>query len=490
VGSCTLTYGLAIAIIWWFSSDVLVITVLVLAAIVAALVSFALGVAARKALLPLFQASRSLAEGKLEYRITGPDNNIPAELAAVADGFNVMADRLEASQSNLREINLHLEQLVSERSRDIVTLNQQLQLREACFTRCFEALNLGVVVFVGQRVHYANKVFAELVGVPLDEIKGRPENELLKSLSYKALNKPRRAPSEDAPVRFEIEHNVNGDTTFWNAQQIPLSGESKSGSIVVLQNITAETRKTKAYAQLFSILSHELRTPLTSIKGGATTLLRTDVDWEKDFERQCLEDISEESDRLRRLVENVMDLSRILDGSLKLNPERFCLADLLRRTIQGVQRAYPEFSFELQESGETGEMTADPDRIKQVVLNILHNATKHSLKGMKVTVILDNRPTEVQITIKDNGPGIPGPQIKNIFEPFHGGRTKSGDLGIGLGLAIAKGIVEAHKGRIWAESLERQGASFHIILPLDIRRDVSEEDQKPLNSMLPGLFYG
>jgi signal transduction histidine kinase len=221
--------------------------------------------------------------------------------------------------------------------------------------------------------------------------------------------------------------------------------------------------------ELLSTVSHELRTPLGSIKGYATTLLTHGTKLKKDEQREFLEIIDSEADRLRDLIENLLDLSRLEAGVLRIDRDPVRLGTVAREVARKVDLATPNHEIALDWPAADPLVNADHKRIYQVIQNLLTNAVKYSPDGGCITMSGHCERRELVISVADQGMGMPAAELDKIFDRFH--RVQSelshGIGGTGLGLAICKGLVEAHGGRIWAESAgECKGSTFRFTLPL------------------------
>ena len=237
-----------------------------------------------------------------------------------------------------------------------------------------------------------------------------------------------------------------------------------------------ETRKVAALreldrmkTELLGTVSHELRTPLGSIKGYATTLLTHGNKLRKDEQREFLEIIDSEADRLRDLIENLLDLSRLEAGVLRIDCQPARLGRTARELVRKVQLASAQHEIRLDWPEDDPLVRADEKRVYQVIQNLVTNAVKYSPDGGHVTLSAHVNRHELVITVSDEGLGLPAAEIDRIFDRFH--RVQSevsrGIGGTGLGLAICKGLVEAHGGSIWAESDgEGRGSTFRFTLPL------------------------
>jgi signal transduction histidine kinase len=222
--------------------------------------------------------------------------------------------------------------------------------------------------------------------------------------------------------------------------------------------------------ELLSTVSHELRTPLGSIKGYATTLLTHGSKLRKEEQREFLEIIDSEADRLRELIENLLDLSRLEAGVLRIDMEPVHLASVAQEVTRKVQLATPNHELALDWPATSDPwVNADRRRIYQVIQNLLTNAVKYAPDGGCITLSACCDRRDLVVSVADQGLGMPTQELDRIFDRFH--RVHGEDSrrigGTGLGLAICKGLVEAHGGRIWAESEGAgKGSTFKFALPL------------------------
>jgi signal transduction histidine kinase len=241
-------------------------------------------------------------------------------------------------------------------------------------------------------------------------------------------------------------------------------------------HLLAEARKVEALkeldrmkTELLSTVSHELRTPLGSIKGYATTLLTHEARLRREERREFLEIIDSEADRLRELIENLLEMSRLEAGMLRIDKEPARLGGLAREVTRKVQLATTAHEVVLDWPSDDPWVLADTKRVYQVMQNLMSNAVKYSPQGGRITLAGGFGPRELTISVADQGLGMPAAELDKIFDRFHrvGGEVSRRIGGTGLGLAISQGLVEAHGGRIWADSDgEGHGSTFHFTLPL------------------------
>jgi signal transduction histidine kinase len=241
-------------------------------------------------------------------------------------------------------------------------------------------------------------------------------------------------------------------------------------------HLLEESRKVEALreldrmkTELLSTVSHELRTPLGSIKGYATTLLTHEGKLRREERREFLQIIDSEADRLRELIENLLEMSRLEAGVLRIDKEPARLAGIAREVARKMQLATSNHELVLDWPAEDPWVLADQKRIYQVMQNLMSNAVKYSPDAGRITLSAGVGPRELTVSVADQGLGMPRTELDKIFERFHrvGGEVSRRIGGTGLGLAICQGLIEAHGGRIWAESAgEGQGSTFRFTLPL------------------------
>jgi two-component system, OmpR family, phosphate regulon sensor histidine kinase PhoR len=237
--------------------------------------------------------------------------------------------------------------------------------------------------------------------------------------------------------------------------------------VVLLRDIT-DLKRLEEVRQLFlSSISHELRTPLTIIKGFAVTLL-DHPDVPKDFLKP-LQRMDKESDRLTRLVNDLLDLSQIQSQRLSLELAHFDAVDVLDETLAMLTPLAERQNIKLQihtpEILRQHTLYADRDRLKQVIINLVDNAIKFTPAGGTVSVEATAHETWWELVIEDTGPGVPQEELPSLFEHFFRGKHNRKITGSGLGLAIVKEIVELHQGEVTAESLPGSGLRVRVRLP-------------------------
>ncbi|MCR4398464.1 MAG: ATP-binding protein [Firmicutes bacterium] len=224
-------------------------------------------------------------------------------------------------------------------------------------------------------------------------------------------------------------------------------------------------RVNMARSEMVGFLSHEIRTPLTVIKGCATALLRKDITWDERTRTEFVQVISEESDRLERMASNILDMTAFEAANVSIEKSAVRLPKIVSDVVSKLGIKSRNHTFMLDFAPDFPVVPADPLRIEQVIYNLLDNAIKYSPDGGLIVVGGRVRPDGVVISVADQGRGIPAEHLNRLFEKFFRISPHGRVRGIGLGLPIARQIVEAHGGEIWAESVEGKGTTVRFTLP-------------------------
>jgi PAS domain S-box-containing protein len=243
-----------------------------------------------------------------------------------------------------------------------------------------------------------------------------------------------------------------------------------AGRIFAFRDISADRLVEQMKSDFVSTVSHELRTPLTSIYGFAETLLRRDVMFGEEERRTFMGYIASESQRLTGIVDALLNVARLDTGDLQVNPAPTDVREVVDQVVQGVQEGTTNgHRFVLDLPSEPLAANVDPDKLRQVFAILLDNALKYSPQGGTVTVGAERKRDTVEVSIADEGIGIPQADQDQIFRKFYrgvGADSRGGGGGTGLGLFIARGLVTAMGGRIWVTSREGEGSTFAFELPL------------------------
>ena len=240
---------------------------------------------------------------------------------------------------------------------------------------------------------------------------------------------------------------------------------------VQLSDKNAELERLNEQKNRFlGIAAHELRSPLQFILAYSEFLVDEASDALTDRQMQFLSIIRSSSEFVVRLVNDLLDVAKIDAGKLELNPDSTDLVALVRENVSLNQTLAAKKDVQIRLEDEMlPPVVLDPDKMVQVLNNLINNAVKYSPPGTTIRVRLGREDDHVHLSVQDSGPGIPADDLKRVFQPFETTKLKGpdGEKGTGLGLAIAKKIVEGHGGTIWVQSETGQGASFHVTLPIE-----------------------
>lgn len=372
--------------------------------------------------------------------------------------------------------------------KEILKLAEQNTL----MARAIEEIGLGVTISDGKQRHqpliFCNKAFIELSGRPMEEILGfscnfmqGPETD---PNTVKTISNAIRSQN---PVTVEILNYKKDGETFWNELSLnPIF--SNDGSLKyyvgIQNNITDRKRMEAMKKEFISTVSHELRTPLTSIHG-SLGLINDFYEGDEDSEERALLSVAyRNSERLKFLVDDILDTEKLEAGEMRFYPKDYKLADIVQQSVH-LNTAYGEkygVEFKIIDDLPDLYIRVDKQRIVQVFANLLSNASKFSKDPKQVDIgahTLNVDSDIVRIFIRDYGDGISKKFQKHIFEKF--AQQDSSDVrklpGTGLGLYITKKIVEAHGGEIGFETKSGEGTTFYLDLPYyDTPEEEEEED--------------
>jgi signal transduction histidine kinase len=390
---------------------------------------------------------------------------------------------LNVQSRSTRQFNAEDEELLSAIGNQIgvAIANAQLiddaEQRRATLDSVMNSLVDGLVLLDNRgRIAYCNPRAGKMLDLSRRALAGRPIQDLDASIAKRlsdasasttplqaALADPDNLPVVELALSLPAPRTLQG--RFFLIQD---GGGHNLGMGLLLRDITREREVDAMKSQLLSTVSHELRTPLASIKGFATTLLRQDVEWDETNRREFLSIIDEESDRLSELISNLLDMSRIEAGTLRIELEPTDLAPIIHETAEAFRVQTHRHTFQVDLPGVLPPVLADPRRTRQVLRNLVDNAVKYSPDGGDIGISASAGPEAVQVVVSDQGLGIEAQYLEHIFDRFYQVDSASTRAvgGSGLGLSICKAILDAHGGRIWVESEVGLGTSFYFTLPI------------------------
>ncbi len=262
-------------------------------------------------------------------------------------------------------------------------------------------------------------------------------------------------------------HLITGKHLDLSIGAAPIESGGIVGAVLVVRDITALQELDRKKDEFLSVASHELRTPLTTIKGYAQLIAQALEDLSPDERSSYLSSILSEIERMMGLISELLDVSRIETNRLQIRPQPVEWTAFLERQASAFRVQNPKRGIRFHSTIPQARLLIDPDRMRQVIDNLISNAIKYSPDASEISVSVELEGDMVQTSIRDQGIGIPKDEISHLFERFHRARNVSSRYygGLGLGLYIAKAIVEAHRGSITVTSEEGKGSTFTLSLP-------------------------
>jgi PAS domain S-box-containing protein len=315
-----------------------------------------------------------------------------------------------------------------------------------------------------------NSAAEEITDVPASEAMGRsPEDVLQRSLEAEET-------SADGRGLIQIRR---GEEEVWLSVSEAVMRDPAgvvSGRIYAFRDVSSDRLVEQLKSGFVSTVSHELRAPLTSIYGFAETLLREDVAFGEDERRTFLGYIATEAQRLTGIVDALLSVARLESGDLQVQFAPTDLREVVSDVVENAERELANghrFVVEIPE--EPLDASADRDKVRQILANLVDNALKYSPSGGTVTVAARKTHDAVQVRVVDEGNGVPQGEQERIFRKFYrAGATGQPTGGTGLGLFIARGLASAMGGRVWVDSNIGVGGCFVLELPVTVS-DASEE---------------
>ncbi|MFC1951228.1 PAS domain S-box protein [Chloroflexota bacterium] len=411
------------------------------------------------------ESATQMLKGELdspyEYRIISKDGEIKTVLEAAA---SIKYEGKLAAMGSCLD--------VTQRKRDADVIEK--------FGLAMEQSIDGIAILDGDRnVVYNNKAFAEMHGYDVQEVMGKNATTFINQKHPPEYLNSRKYMKQYEAWRGEVHRTRKDGSVFPALLSITLlrdKGGKATGLLTIIRDITdrkeiedrlIEVDRLKS--EFIANTSHELRTPLQSIMGFAKLLLSGKV---RDTERQeeFLKIIERQSEHLVMLINDLIDVQRLESGRFQVEKVDVKINEVITDALSELNAMTVEKSIEISEQypASLPAVNADALRIKQVIINLVGNAIKFSYDGGKIWVKADIDGDDLLVQVTDYGMGIPKQSVGRIFERFHqvdGSLTRK-EQGTGLGLYIVKQIIEAHKGRVWVDSVEGKGSTFSFAIPL------------------------
>ena len=368
------------------------------------------------------------------------------EIGLLAKNINELSDEVEVAQRRIESERQRLDSVLSNMSEGIIATNRRGD------------------------IDIANNMAIKMLDRTSEEIIGK---NILKLLKLNEDYNLRDLVDKNEDITIHIPHTT--ETFILRATFSIIQADSGyiSGIVCVLRDVTEEERIEEERKEFVSNVSHELRTPLTSMRSYIEALI--DGAWkDEELAPRFLDVAQSETDRMIRMIQDLLHLSRIDSGRSELQKELIDITALFTQVLtrfdmllQSEEYQFNNYKIDRHLMNEAVFVDIDPDRIVQVLDNVMNNAIKYSPEGGTITCTMRIEDNQVIIIVKDEGIGIPEEDLAHIFDRFYRvDRARSRAMGgTGLGLAISSEVIEQHGGKIWAESINRNGTTFYIALP-------------------------
>lgn len=333
-----------------------------------------------------------------------------------------------------------------------------------------------LIIGPNQIIERCNPAFSRMASLPVEEIQGKPHEKIVEFEKITHDIKLEDAIAGGWPLSPHAQLYVEGDLKKKSAPSLPigityapvLSPDNRLLNIIAaVRDITRFRQAEELKTTFISVISHELKTPVALIKGYVCTLMREDADWDGAFFKESLNVIEEEADRLSELIENLLDATRLQAGGVSLKKSELSISTSAQRLAKRFQTQTASHKIIVNFPKDFPTILADESRMEQVLTNLVSNSIKYSDSG-EITISGEARNDAIHVCVSDQGSGISPQDLPYVFDRFY----RSADAlrnkkGAGLGLYLAKAIIEAHNGSIWIDTEYTEGAKICFTLPFE-----------------------
>jgi signal transduction histidine kinase len=463
----------------------------------------------------IIKGTKEITKDNLNYCVNVKTGD---EFEDLAHHINTMVERLRENYDTLKKHNIIVEKTVEERTKDLQEKTRDLEKAKHLLLKAKEGIAIekerleavlnstkegilmcqpsGEVVFSNRSCQEMFEIFFQ----PQDEKKQKNDAVTNPDLYPRDWNARRLISRRDVfkdPDRYlaDLEgllQDMNDKKTGqiikvtpqlqiidWFSAPVRTENGEVLGRIIAFRDVTKEKEVERMKDEFVSIVSHELRTPMTAINGSLSLVLDGTVGEINEDQQDLLETAKNNTVRLIRLINDILDISKIESGKIQMKSEPCDIYTIVKESLAGIQGFAEKYGVnaasELEK--EIPPFLADRDRIIQVVTNLLSNAIKFSHRDGTVHTIVTREEEQLRVAVKDEGIGIPPEYLGKVFEKFQ--QVDSSAVrekgGTGLGLPICKAIIEEHGGTMWVESEPGKGSSFIFIMPLRVVEAASDE---------------
>lgn len=402
----------------------------------------------------LIEKIKKVAEGHYNQKLDVDGND---EIANLACEFNIMSDKLK-----------HY---------DMLNINKLMKEKQK-IEGIVESINDGVIVTDNSNnIILVNRAAERILDIREREVLNKHFLECIRREDvFEIINNVSSNKKYDEYKSYkDITVKYNGVDKFYRVNITPIISDSGNsfGVVTLMQDITKLKEVDQVKSEFVSTVSHEFRTPLTSISMGTDLLLENTLGGINEDQREILQAIKEDQIRLKKLVDELLDLSRIQSGRMKMEIEPFNIKDIIENTVKvfSMQLKEKNIKINLEVVNRNNNVMGDVSKISLVLSNLISNAIRYTPTDGSGLIIVGCKPrnNKMLVYVSDNGVEIPEEYQKKIFEKFIQIKDKNNETtgGVGLGLAISKEIINAHGGDIWVTSREGKGTTFYFTLNMD-----------------------
>jgi len=403
-----------------------------------------------KPLRQIMDATQEIAAGSYDVRVSAKSSD---ELGRLAIEFNAMAKKLKAYHD------LNIKQIIAEKRKSEAIIRN---------------IDDGIVVVDSEfKVTALNPTAAKILDTEPDVIQGSHFLEVVRSeqlFNYvKQAIESGQAPSiKEKENVFIVEQDKTRQYYQFSITPIHAKGGALLGVVLLLRDVTRLKELDRLKSEFVMNASHELRTPLTGLGMSIDLLQETAMNKLDNKEQKLLLAAHEELQRMKALVNDLLDLSKIEAGKMEMEFDKIRFYTLCEKAVELMKSQADEKSIELTYSANNKlpYVKADSNKITWVLVNLISNALRYTESKGYIRILAEQVSTHVHISVSDNGVGIPYEYQSRIFDKFVQVKTDKEAEGSGLGLAICKEIIRAHKGTIWVDSTPGKGSTFTFTLPI------------------------
>ncbi len=415
---------------------VIIIIAMVITAVLVILAAWFITRVTTRPIRELTRASREIASGEFGHKISVGTKD---ESGQLAHAFNEMSSKLKEMLATVSEDKARLSGILDNMADGVLLTDTE-----------------GNIILT-------NNAARSLLNIGDKDTEGRPLIEVVREFEFNELLNMCLETGREQISQFESSIS----NRFLRVIAIPFADDRPGGALLLIQDLTEVRSLQTMRREMVGNISHEFRTPLAGLKAMVETLQDGAVD-DREVTEDFLSRIEVEVDRMTQLVAELTELSRIETGKAELKLEPVELNGLIEEAVAQLkpQAERQKLSLETALANDLPAVPADKDRLRQVMVNLIHNAIKFNRPGGSIKIRTESSDDSVIVEVSDTGTGIAGEDLPHIFERFYKADKSRAGQGSGIGLAIAKHVVESHGGEIRVRSEEGKGATFSFSLPL------------------------